>query len=525
MTNFGRTKLAFLLAVGLLAVGLLPSGLTAPARAQGAEPAANLTVLTPDIRDDQAPGLFELIDGDVLPIGRKVRLRIDAEIGVVFSVDYQSMGSNNQRVVDHAALGTGNFATVPSSSEWFVLDGEPGPATFTLTVEAQGIETTQSVTILLAPPDIFVMAEMPRFPGPLIEFDRGGEFLRIFGSPFDRPRLEVSAFQTLAENVRNDVAQPATAFRGPGTAVYELSVAGVVIIVTEDGIGTGSIISADGLVVTNHHVIDGEKWVGIYLKPSSGVEVLDSHLYYGEVIRVDKKSDLALVQIENPPANLTVLSIGSTDALRVADGVHAIGHPRGEVWTYTQGIVSQLRPGYEWVGDNGAVHLADVVQTQTPINPGNSGGPLLNDDHELIGVNSFGASESVGLNFAISTDNVRALLSVPISAGPAPAKNYSIDWKNIEIIDIDADKDGIPDTFCADLDGDGEHDFCAVDEDQDGEPEYALIDENQNGIPELKIVLSSESEFWVFDYDEDGVFDAIGRDTNGDGEIDKVERL
>jgi S1-C subfamily serine protease len=74
-----------------------------------------------------------------------------------------------------------------------------------------------------------------------------------------------------------------------------------------------------------------------------------------------------------------------------------IGHPNGENWTYTKGIVSSVRPDYEWL-----THRATVIQTQTPINPGNSGGPLLSDDGKIVGVNSFGDKGAEGLNFAIA---------------------------------------------------------------------------------------------------------------------------
>jgi Trypsin-like peptidase domain len=101
--------------------------------------------------------------------------------------------------------------------------------------------------------------------------------------------------------------------------------------------------------------------------------------------------------------------------------VHAIGHPTGEYWTYTKGVVSQFRPNYPWSAD-GTGHRANVIQTQTPINPGNSGGPLLSDDGKLVGVNSFKSIGSDGLNFAVAASEVREFLNAPVAVGQC-------DWK------------------------------------------------------------------------------------------------
>ena len=93
--------------------------------------------------------------------------------------------------------------------------------------------------------------------------------------------------------------------------------------------------------------------------------------------------------------------------------VHAIGHPTGEAWTYTTGVISQYRQAYEWQANGDPIkHRADIIQTQTPINPGNSGGPLLGDSSSLIGVNSFKAGGE-GLNFAVSVDEVKRFIARP----------------------------------------------------------------------------------------------------------------
>jgi hypothetical protein len=88
--------------------------------------------------------------------------------------------------------------------------------------------------------------------------------------------------------------------------------------------------------------------------------------------------------------------------------VHAIGHPKGESWSYTKGIVSQYRLGFDWITDN-QKYKADVIQTQTPISPGNSGGPLVDDNGSLLDVNTF-KENGEALNFAVSVDDVKKFL-------------------------------------------------------------------------------------------------------------------
>jgi S1-C subfamily serine protease len=119
--------------------------------------------------------------------------------------------------------------------------------------------------------------------------------------------------------------------------------------------------------------------------------------------------------VVSPPAALTYLSFGDTTKLEVGDDVHAIGHPDGQVWTYTTGTISQIRPKFRWKDDeSGHMHEATVIQTQTAINPGNSGGPLLDDHAEIIGINSFQMKGEQGLNYAIAADSIQDFLKHPV---------------------------------------------------------------------------------------------------------------
>lgn len=188
----------------------------------------------------------------------------------------------------------------------------------------------------------------------------------------------------------------------------------VVLIMTEDGLGSGSLISQDGRILTNKHVVGNAKTVGVFFKPlRDSKKISKDNLIIGEVIKIDDVADLAIVKVKYVPQGLTPFRLGTEEEIGIGLDVHAIGHPRGEYWTYTKGVISQYRSEFEWPGENDALHVANVIQTQTPINPGSSGGPLFLDSGVLIGVNSFKSSNSEGLNFAVSIDVVKEFLRRP----------------------------------------------------------------------------------------------------------------
>jgi S1-C subfamily serine protease len=193
--------------------------------------------------------------------------------------------------------------------------------------------------------------------------------------------------------------------------LYQTVSPSVVLVVTKTGLGSGSLIGAFGEVLTNYHVVTGFSDVGVVFKPSvEGKRPTKDDVLTGFVIKYDEIADLALVKVAKPPVGASFLRLGDASEISVGLDVHAIGHPIGETWTYTKGIISQYRLGFEWQPKNEVKHKADVIQTQTPINPGNSGGPLLGDSGTLIGVNSF-SKPGEGLNYAVSVDDVKRFLA------------------------------------------------------------------------------------------------------------------
>jgi Trypsin-like peptidase domain len=218
-------------------------------------------------------------------------------------------------------------------------------------------------------------------------------------------------------------------------------------------------------------------------------------------------ADLALVKVADSPVARNPLRLGDMGEISVGADVHAIGHPTGEQWTYTTGVISQYRIGAEWSTDN-VKHKADVIQTQTPINPGNSGGPLISDSGSLIGVNSFKRSDAEGLNFAVAVDEVKKFLarkgSRSVQEGTV-AKNQNnceakqvASWRdkehNANVYGYDTncggklnaeyivpDKQSDPIMLRADRNGDGRADVIYFDFQRRGKWDLSLWDENFDG--------------------------------------------
>jgi Do/DeqQ family serine protease len=164
-------------------------------------------------------------------------------------------------------------------------------------------------------------------------------------------------------------------------------------------LGSGVIVSADGLILTNHHVIDGAEQIRVALN--------DRRLLDARIVGTDPPSDLAVLKVD--AAGLPSLSLGDSDRVRVGDVVLAVGNPLGIGQTVTEGIVSAK--GRQTGLSNGS--FEDFLQTDASINQGNSGGALVNMSGELVGINSQILSPSggsIGLGFAIPSNMARSVL-------------------------------------------------------------------------------------------------------------------
>jgi putative serine protease PepD len=189
--------------------------------------------------------------------------------------------------------------------------------------------------------------------------------------------------------------------------------------------GTGIVISTDGYILTNNHVVAAAT-KGAHLT----VVLADEHRVAGRVVGRDTVNDLAVVRIDNV-RGLRAATLGSSADLAVGDPVIAVGSPLGLAGTVTTGIISALdRPVAAGDTSGSADDLIDAIQTDAAINPGNSGGPLVDAGGAVIGVNSAiatlsagetpgGTGGNIGLGFAIPIDQAKRIASEIIAHGYA----------------------------------------------------------------------------------------------------------
>lgn len=169
----------------------------------------------------------------------------------------------------------------------------------------------------------------------------------------------------------------------------------------ERGLGSGVIVSADGTILTNAHVIDGAEKITVFLS--------DNKTFEAKLVGADKPSDLAVLKIE--AQNMPFLNLGNSDTVRVGDIVLAIGNPLGIGQTVTAGIISAK--GRRTGLSDGS--FEDFLQTDAPINRGNSGGALVNLTGELIGINSQILSGgpsggNIGIGFSIPSNMAKSVM-------------------------------------------------------------------------------------------------------------------
>lgn len=170
-------------------------------------------------------------------------------------------------------------------------------------------------------------------------------------------------------------------------------------VIPSQGTGSGIIISQDGLIVTNNHVIEDASRIEVRL--------YDGKDYKARLIGASPSNDIALLKIEGD--DLPAVPLGNSDSLRIGMDVIAIGNPFGLDGTATTGIVSALNRTIETSG----TIMEGLIQTDASINPGNSGGPLINSEGEVIGINTAIFSTgggSIGIGFAIPVNSVSEIV-------------------------------------------------------------------------------------------------------------------
>ena len=193
--------------------------------------------------------------------------------------------------------------------------------------------------------------------------------------------------------------------------IYERAHEGVVEITTQAGQGSGFVYDAEGHVVTNAHVVGGAG--------SIEVRLAGGRTYPATLVGTDASTDLAVIDVDAPASVLVPLQLGDSGALRVGDGVVALGSPFGLEDSITSGIVSALHR--QMTAPNNFT-ITDSIQTDAAINHGNSGGPLLDGNGRVVGVNAQIRSESGGsdgVGFAIPSNTVRSVVTQILETGRA----------------------------------------------------------------------------------------------------------
>jgi|TARA_B100001964_G_C14253556_1_gene611150 S1-C subfamily serine protease len=357
-------------------------------------------------------------------------------------------------------------------------------------------------------------------------------------------------------------------YRSGSVDIYEKNANSVVYIGNTQGnsMGTGFVIgknwnkvtniaSEKYLILTNWHVIDGAKKVQIWLKPDE-LEKMDERVlvyepsFTGGIVKSNSRKDLALIEVDGFPKNIGSVKFGKIEDVPIGSTVYSIGHPEGQTWTFNSGMVTQIRPNYQWRYNN-STHRANIIQHEVPTNPGNSGGPLFNEKGLMVGVNSFLKGNAQLINFSVAIDEVEKFLKEKVNKNKGKSKYIKKKKKPTYItrkskdkktssqgeeikktypnaIPGDVNDNGIEDVWYIDDDKNGKIDTAFVDHDEDGIIEAIMIDDNENKYFEIITLdndLNGYPDLLYIDRDEDGEDDVVAYDYDEDGEWDKYERL
>jgi serine protease Do len=205
----------------------------------------------------------------------------------------------------------------------------------------------------------------------------------------------------------------------------------------EQGSGSGFVVSSDGYILTNNHVVEGAEQVTVRL--------LDRREFKAKVIGTDPNTDVAVLKID--AKGLPPVALGNSEDARVGEWVLAIGNPLGEglTFTVTSGIVSAKGRALNGLPGRGQGSIQDFIQTDAAINPGNSGGPLVSVRGEVIGINSAIASETgfySGYGFAIPINLARTVMNQLVETGSVHRAALGVSIDNVTL--TDAEYVGLP---------------------------------------------------------------------------------
>ena len=230
-------------------------------------------------------------------------------------------------------------------------------------------------------------------------------------------QASVITAQPIAQTAQTAPANDAGAvLQAVGPSIVEVNTAGQVgrRQFTPSGSGSGFVVDASGLILTNQHVVAGASTVSVQF--STG------ETRTATVVGTDRANDLALLRVNNMPSGIPAAPLGDSEQVEVGETAIAIGSPFGLEQSVTQGIISAV--DRDWAPEGRL--LGDLIQTDAPINPGNSGGPLLNAEGEVIGITTLIESPvngNVGVGFAVPINIAKQQLA-QLQAGANLQQGY-----------------------------------------------------------------------------------------------------
>lgn len=252
-------------------------------------------------------------------------------------------------------------------------------------------------------------------PITLVSSSGGAGTMTDFTNAAEKSVNAVVHIKTTSENVNNLSYDPfAELFFGPQKRQQNY---------TQQSSGSGVIISDDGYIVTNNHVIAGADKIEVIMN--------DKRTYEGTIVGADASTDVALVKINEK--NLPFLNYGNSDAVKVGEWALAVGNPFNLESTVTAGIISAK--GRNNILDNSKHPIESFIQTDAAVNPGNSGGALVNTQGELIGINTAIASNNgayQGYSFAVPVNIVKKIVSDLVEFGTVQRAYIGVSIKDID---------------------------------------------------------------------------------------------
>ena len=330
----------------------------------GADSAVQLQVVIQPHNGNNDARPIGLDPGDPLTLGSQIALVVKATADATVNIRYLPSDGKPAVLAQNLSLKAGETRRLPDDpGNWYQISSGNGEERM-IAEDAAGTQ--------LAAVSYRIVQATPAQVGNLTLGSSGSSSQTSSAGGVDLGQYvqapDAVAKSEAVSKAMEQAPAPSANSRSVGSDVFKKVAPGVVLVVNGDFIGAGAVLDQSGLIITNHHVVASADTVSVIFMPPPGVDVESAKAYDATVERIDVIADLALIRVKNPPADMTLVTLGDPSSVEVGEEVNAIGHPHGEFWSYTRGYVSQIRPKYGWY-DSHYDHQADVIQTQTLQNP------------------------------------------------------------------------------------------------------------------------------------------------------------